>query len=531
MNEKEALECLADKNWRKNHLYKIKTKDKRLAIMVGNEAQEDYREKQTDRDIILKARQLGFSTEKIIDYLDETVTNRNTTSAILAHKKEKVQTLFEIAKLAYKYLPARLKQRVSFDNRNELQFPDINSKIYITTDTRAETVHNLHISELAFMRNAEDVLLAALESVPEKGGKISIESTANGMVGPMYDIWDDPHSEFKKHFYNWMWDKEYRIETNKTLEQLESEYRPLALEYGLIPDIVKQLKIDKEQLAFYISKVRRHKVKVMQEYPCTAIEAFIASGRNVFSSAVINKHQPIPPIEKKWGDTLIWEKPLKGFRYIVAVDTSEGLGLDNAVIEVFNAYTGNQAAEFVNSYVPPDELAHYALNIAKWYNHALIIPEINGSGISFLDKIKNVYANIYRRETFDKRSKKLKRTLGWRTTATTKPKLVDDLEEAMRSKDIQINSRETIKECKTFVRTTEPGKQGFGAEGNKKDDRVIGCGLAVQGFRYLPQFKAPKTIAQKKLDDCIEKKRLSKYFPQEQQVLTGRNRPRYRLRK
>ena len=351
------------------------------------------------------------------------------------------------------------------------------------------------------------------------------------MVGPMYEIWDDPNSEFKKHFYNWIWDDEYQIETNKTLKELEAEYKPLALEYGLVPDLVERFKINKGQLAFYISKVRRHKIKVIQEYPCTALEAFIASGRNVFSSAVINKHKPIPPIEKKWGDMLIWERPLKGFNYVVTADTSEGLGQDNAVLEVFNAYTGNQAAEFANAWVPPDELARYALNIAKWYNHALIIPEINGSGISFLDKIKNIYANIYKRETFDRRSNKLKRTLGWRTTATTKPKLIDDLEEAMRAKDVQINSKEAIKECKTFVRTTESGKQGFGAEGNKKDDRVIGCALAIQAFRYLPQFRPPKTIAQKKLDAYIEEKRLSRYFPGGREVLTGRNRPRYRLRK
>ena len=530
LTQEQAKEMLSDKGWRQNHMYKIKTKDKRLSIMIGNKAQEHYRQNRTRRDMILKARQLGFSTEKIIEYLDDTITNENTTTAILAHKKEKVQTLFEIAKMAYNKLPTLLKPRVSFDNRNELYFPDLNSKIYITTDTRSETVHNLHISEFAFMRNAEDVLLAALESVPEKEGNISIESTANGMVGPMYEMWEDDKNEFTKHFYNWMWDVEYTTETHKTMEELMMDYTSLAIEYGLIPDIVERFNLTKGQLNFYIGKVRRHKNKVKQEYPTTALEAFIASGRNVFSVDVIQKHQAMKPIEKKWGDVLIWEQPLKGFQYVLSADTSEGLGQDNAVIEVFNAHTGFQAAELADSFLPPDELARYAIRIAKHYNNALIIPEINGSGLSFLNAIKNVYYNIYRRDVFDKISGKTKQSLGWRTTATTKPLLVDELENAMRAKDIEVNSSKALNECKTFVRTDDPNKHGLGAEGGKKDDRVIAMGLCVQGFKYLPRFKPPKTEAQKRLEDYIEEKRLSKAFPHHKTRLINRKRPRQYIR-
>lgn len=497
-----------------------------------NPAQEDYIERRGHRNYILKARQLGFSTLGLIDLLDETIWNRNTTSAIVAHEKQKVVKLFEIVKRAYENLPndPRVKPKVSIENRNELYFPDINSKIYVTVDTRGETVHNLHVSELAFINHADTKLAATLESVP-KDGRITYETTANGMANYAFDEWNSAESEYTKFFYNWLWDPEYRLETEKTIEELYQEYRPLAIEYGLIEDIVDRYNLDAEQLNFYLSKVRRHKKLVLQEYPFNDIEAFIASGLGVFSSTDIAKYEPMAPINRKWSDCLIWEEPLDGFKYVLGVDSSEGLGKDNACIQVLNAHTGFQAAEFATPNVKPDQLAAYALEIAKWYNNALIVPEINSSGTSLVDHLKTKYYNIYKREVFDKRTKETREMLGWRTTGTTKPLLVNALEEAVREEYISVNSKETLGEMRTFVRTDAQGRQGYGAEGTNKDDRVIALGLAYQGIRWMPRMKKPVSVAQEKLNEYLEKKRLSQHFPeQEVNNLMREKRQRYRIR-
>jgi len=528
LTEQEALELLDNVEWRLSHLYKIKTKEKKLQILVPNKVQEHYRRERTNKDIILKARQLGVSTEKLIEYLDDTISHRNTNTAIIAHRREKVQSLFEIVKLAFEKLPSQLKPRVSYDNRNELTFPDLNSKIYVTMDTRAEMVHNLHISEIDFMRNPESILLAALESVPIDG-RISIESTANG-IGILYDLWTDEKSEFKKHFYNWLWDKSYRIKTDKGFDELREEYKQLAQQYGLIPDAPERFEMDKEQLSFYISKIRRHRKMVVQEYPLTDLEAFITSGRTVFSANDLQKHQPIEPLEVRYGNLQIWEYPLKGFFYTIGVDTSEGLGQDNAIIDVLNAYTGYQAAEMATNDIAPDELARYVILIGKYYNNGLIVPEINGSGISTLDKIKYVYGNIYQRRTIDTRTKEQRQSLGWKTTGLTKPRLVNDLEEAIREQYITINSKDTLNECKTFARTEESNKHGYGAEGSKKDDRVIALGLAYQGIKYVPHMKAPKSEAQKRLEEYVKAKKLEAMFPERTPVITARDRHKQFIR-
>ena len=536
LTEEQAVKMLGDKTWRMSHLYKIKTKEKKLITYKRNLAQQDYSENKTDNNIILKARQLGFSTECLIDIFDETISQPNINSAIVAHERDKVTKLFETVKRAYDYMPVELKPKVSFDNRNELYFPELDSKIFVTLDTRSEMVHNLHVSEVAFMRRAEETMTGLLESVP-RGGKITFESTANGMGGYYYDEWSDPNSKFKKHFYNWMWEQEYREPTIKTIEQLDAEYRELSVRYGTIMDIRERFMLDKEQFNWYIQKVRSHKEFVMQEHPTTPLEAFIASGRNVFHIGDLNKHILLAPIDRKWQDLLIWEQPMKGFKYVIGCDVAEGLGGDFSTIEVINAHTGEQAAEFASNHIPPDTLGDYLINIGKFYNNALLVIEVNNHGRSVIDHIKRKYANIYRRETFDKATMEKTEALGWRTTGITKPILVDALEEAVRNQDLKIRSYSAIKEMRIFVQTDEVGHQGYGAEGSGHDDLVIALGLAYQGIRQTPMMKKPKTLAEEKLEKYISKHGLPKYFEQESSqdkhlfLVTGRNRPQSRLRR
>ena len=433
-NEKAALRLLADPEWRLQNLYKIKTKDARLAKFTFNAVQKDYRSKETSKDVILKARQLGFSTLKLIEKLDYAITTENTSTAIVAHKENKVQTLFEIVRLAYQHLPNHpaIKPKVSYDNRNELYFPDLNSKIYVAMDTRSETVHNLHISEVAFIADAERKLLGILESVPDEGGIISLESTANGTAGYFYEEWENKDSEFKKHFYNWTWERGYQTETSLSMDELNHMYSPYALRYGLIKDIATRYELTEAQFYWYIKKVMRNKDRVMQEYPTSPLEAFISSGRNVFYIGDLQKQYPKPPIDRQWQDLIIWEKPLDGFKYAMGIDTSEGEGNDNAVISVWNANTGEQVAEYANPSTKPDVLAGISMEIGRYYNKALMVPEINSSGLVFVSKVKGRYGNIYMRETFDKRTKETKKQVGWRTTAISKPLMVSDFEETVR---------------------------------------------------------------------------------------------------
>lgn len=530
--DKNFKEKLQDREWRLNHLYKIKTKRAKLETYTFNKMQADYFPKETNRDMALKARQLGFSTDKLIKQLDFTVTNFNVNTAVVAHKLDKVQTLFEMIRLAYQNMPLDLQPKVSYDNRNELYFPEINSKIYVATDTRSETIHNLHVSEVAFIKGAEQKMVGILESVP-KDGIISMESTANGTSGYFYNEWENALSEFQKLFYNWMWDDEYQDETILTIDDLQEKYYPLAVKYGLIQDIATRFGLTPAQFNWYINKAIRQKSKVMQEYPTTALEAFISSGRNVFHLTDIQKHIEMDPIERKWGEGLIWELPLIGFAYVAGIDPSEGGGGDNAVISVWNAYTGEQAAEFATNRVQPKDLGRISMVIGKFYNNAFLVPEINSMGVALVDTIKEKYYNIYMREVFDNRTKETTKKIGWRTTGTSKPMLVADLEESVRDQSMKVRSGELLKELKTFVQTDEADKNGYGAEGSNKDDRVMAAGLARQGIKHLPKMKKPTTEAERKLKEWQDAKALSLSQNENalHRVFNLRNRPKGMMRR
>jgi len=542
---------LLNKEWRMNHLYKIKTKEKTLVTFKQNLAQKNFNYNKTKKNLILKARQLGFTTECLIDFFDDVINNPHTTCAIIAHKQDKVVKMFEIVKRAYDNMPEEIdingelyqcKPKSSLENRNEIYFPEFDSKIYVTMDTRSETVNDLHISEAHFIRNAEEMLAGTLESVP-KDGNINLESTGNGVAGKFYEEWEDPESEYTKHFYNWLWEEEYQELTTKTLAQLQEEYRILAMRFGTIPDIYEKFDLTKEQFNWYIGKVKRHKQLVVQEYPTTPLEAFLATGRNVFHMNDIQKHPQLPPIERKYGDLLIWEYPLKDFRYVIGVDASEGRGGDNAVISVLNAYTGEQVAEYANNFTPPNKLAQLAIEIGHYYNNAMIVPESNNHGHAVIQVLKPAYWNLYRRETVDKSTGGKTEIIGWNTSGMTKPLLVDNLEEAVREMQIQIHSEDLLKELKIFVQTDEANKQGYGAEGSGKDDRVIAVGLAVQGICDTPRQKKLETQAQTRMREYATKHSLPTNFntaddvifppdmPVPSGVVTSRNRPNSAMRK
>lgn len=539
--EEDALAALKDKSWRMSHLYKIQTKDRKLITYKRKLAQSNYALRKGLRNLILKARQLGFTTECLIDFFDDTITNPNTSTAIVAHRQDKVVKLFEIIKRAYENMPEQLKPKASLNNRNELYFPDLDSKIYVTMDSRGETVHNLHVSEAHFITNAQDMLAGTLEAVP-KDGHINLESTGNGVAGYFYEEWDNTDSEYTKHFYNWLWDPDYYEETGKTLEELEAEYRYLSTRYGTIADIYEQFNLTPQQFQWYINKVKRHKELVVQEYPTTALEAFLATGRNVFHMTDLSKHPTSFPIDRKWGDLLIWEQPLKGFAYVIGADPAEGRGGDNSVAEVFNAHTGEQVAEFATNHIPPDKFGLLLIDVGKMYNNAFIVVEANNHGHAVLQVMRTKYYNMYRREVIDRVTKEKNEILGWNSNGTTKPLLVDNLEEAVREQAIKLNGEEAVKEMKIFVQTDVSGKHGFGAEGSGKDDRVIACGLAVQGIKEIPRQKRPESIAEKKLKEYAARHGLPTNFnnlqdedvmfppDQENKIVTHRNRPKQTIR-
>lgn len=167
----------------------------------------------------------------------------------------------------------------------------------------------------------------------------------------------------------------------------------------------------------------------------------------------------------------------KYHEYQIGVDTSEGIGLDFSALSCVDIYTGEQVA-YWKGQVQPDLLKTNVIPLARYYNDAKIIPEVNNTGIAFVANLKLEYQNIYLRKDFDREDGAEKQVYGWKTTSGTKPLLVDNFLKLLREGQAIIRSDKVINEMPTFVYTDDYKKKGMGAQSGFHDDGIIATMLS-----------------------------------------------------
>ena len=144
----EHLKLLSDKDWRLNNLYWITDKEGKPTRFRMTPEQREYFEGIHTRNIILKARQLGFTTEVCIIQLDAALFE-SAKCALIAHTLNDAKRLFrEKVKYAYDKLPKEIRAAnpASNDSSGELVFKKGGS-LYVSTSFRGGTLRYLHVSE------------------------------------------------------------------------------------------------------------------------------------------------------------------------------------------------------------------------------------------------------------------------------------------------------------------------------------------------------------------------------------------------
>ena len=147
----DVLSCLLNCLLFVQMFLKIRNKEGHIIPFLLNEPQlrlyevikEQWKKGKPVRIIILKARQMGFSTlvEGIIFWL--AVTAFNVECMIVAHTDEATKNLFRMSKRFYDHLPDRIKPMQQSSNAQELVFakptrrkgeqPGLNSRIRCAT--------------------------------------------------------------------------------------------------------------------------------------------------------------------------------------------------------------------------------------------------------------------------------------------------------------------------------------------------------------------------------------------------------------
>lgn len=536
INAKKYIESYIKIRDKKGNVIPLKLNEPQMKYY--NVIKQLYEEKKPIRIIILKARQMGFSTETESIIFKNVVTNHNYNAGIVAHKEDSTTNLFNMSKRMLEYLPKSIKPEQKKSNAKELVFNNENgtgldSKIKCMTAGgkgigRSDTFTALHLSELAFWEgNKQDILLGLLQAVPNIPESIVIiESTANGF-DYFKELWDKAvagENDFYPLFVGWNELSEYKMQY--TGFQLTEEEKELQRLYN----------VSLEQLEWRRWCIKNNCGgdidKFKQEYPISPEEAFISTGKCYFNKANIikriNELRNIKPIirgsfscfydgvrirgkkfnEEEKGSIKIYKYPENNVPYVIGGDTA-GEGSDYFTAHVINNITGEQVAVLKQQY---DEIEYvkqmYCLGM--FYNKALLGPESNFSTYPIQKLIELNYPNIFVRKKEDTYSNKYEKSFGFKTTSITRPLVLGNLQEIVKDEIEKICDIETLREMLTFI-VNKNGRAE--AEEGYHDDLVMALAIS---YYIRTQQTYNKLSRNPKYDDLEEN--INKIFGNEEKI-------------
>lgn len=238
---------------------RIINKQGQIVPFILNKPQKLFIEKSTGRDILLKARQEGFSSEIGGIFTGDFILDPNSYSVVIADISDNATGLLDKVKFYLKSYEeiTNMKIPLKYNSKYELVNEFLNSRYQIGTAEntefgRSKTIKNLHMSEAAFYKHFNKLLASALQAV-RPDGRVVIETTANGF------------NDFKN-----FWDSSAKGETgfNPLFFSGTSFYKPEFLE----------------------QKKKELKELFSQEYPETAEEAFLTSGSVYFDQFALKNY-------------------------------------------------------------------------------------------------------------------------------------------------------------------------------------------------------------------------------------------------
>lgn len=575
---------LVDTPFYAKHCLKVVNKQAQLVPLVAKHVQlrldaamEAQREAGLPiRVIVLKSRRTGVSTWTQGKLIQRTTQRAHRKALVVAQDGDTATTLFEIGERMHANLPTdpdlALKPAVSslrrgrymnFGQPSRLRRAEgdfgLDSSLEVDTANEVEagrgyTFTDLHLSEVAFWPHEKKLtaLLNAVADEPET--MIVLESTANGS-NHFKARWDRAvrgEGSYVPVFIGWHEDpdcvKAFRSEEERAefIEGIgegpwgEDEPR-LVDQFGCTPEQLhwrRQTIVDKCE----------GKLEVWnQEYPATAQDAFMATGKHVFSPVYVSRviaraeetDPPQPPVGRgpKVGlltpaglatrstrsGTIevptgalwvpreasgfgaahpfwkVWQEPNPGDpetgeppgAYVVAVDPASGGETEDGelayhAIEVIDHRTREQVAEY-RSRVDADLIAPEALLAALYYNRAWLGVETTGGyGLFMARRLYRDYRypKLYKRKSLDRTKEKQEDRLGWDTNRASKVLLEDGMRELLREGTDGIRSLGLALELPSYVRLPN-GRTG--PEPGSFSDRLLAYMIAQQ----IAQEKVP----------------------------------------
>ncbi len=352
--------------WAATHL-SILDKAGRLVPLHYNAAQRDYLAKRTRRDLILKARQLGFSTVIQAELFRECVTGTAITMT-LSHEDETTQKFRRMVNRFYQQMPDPPARK--YANARLATYPATHSEAVIATagnrnTGRGGTYTALHGSEVAYWPDAESIMAGAMQ-----GGnpRIVLESTPNGAQGYFYQLCmeaRDGRNDFALHFYPWWYDPAYALPLaeGETLSYSDDELALLARQ-PLSPEQIKWRRLKQIEL----------KHLFVQEYPEDPVTCFLQSGFGYFGDISGCFTAPFGAM------------PDGSHRYTGGLDF--GQTTDYTALDIIDSLTGCEVDLLRLNRLPWAEMRRQVVSKCKHWGISTLLGEANSMGSTNTEELR-----------------------------------------------------------------------------------------------------------------------------------------------
>lgn len=277
--------------------------------------------------------------------------------------------------------------------------------------------------------------------------------------------------------------------------------------------------------------------------------SFLGSGDNFIAEEYLKRIQDFevqPPIRQEYTDKnmWIWEDPIVGEDYIMAIDASAGHGEDHSTINMLKTleiieekiitkgektkkvkikrHKVIQVAEYYGK-VTPQMLAEIAYQYGKAYNDAYCVIDVTGGyGVQTVEKLLEIgyehihYAEVTHKPTRDRLSGYIKR--GQKVMSdgavmnvdlipgffigNNRASVVLELQRAIHLEDVEIKSVRLLNELKTFV--TVAGNRVADHKRSFHDDSIMGMGIGLYTLNFdMMRYKQSKGVTEKMLNAII----------------------------
>lgn len=396
-------------------------------------------------------RQVGKTTTSAGFMLWSILFQKNYNVAILANKGSLAREILERVKYAFEYLPKWLQQGIVIWNRGNIELEN-GSKIaaYATSNSgvRGGSYNLIFLDEFAFVPHnmAVDFFTATYPVISSgKTTKVIIVSTPNGL-NLFYKMWMD------------------------AIEK-RSLYIPLEVHWSMVPGRDEQWRDETVR--------NTSEEQFRQEFETE----FIGSSATLISGTKLRMMAYNDPVYSDENGLHIFEQPKKDHLYVLSIDCSEGVGHDYSTINVLDVtqvpYV--QVARFRNNKLPLLFFPTIIYSLAKKYNEAYVLVEINSIGQQVADVLHYdlEYENVFKLENHKVKGQavaggyKKNSKLGVKTTKTVKKVGCANLKTMIENDKLIIKDFDTIAELNSFVRV----KDSYEADEGANDDLVMGLVL------------------------------------------------------